>query len=443
MSDHELHQQEELRKLVQITERINYGIELEEVLESLYREMHEVIPYNRIGFSLIDRDHGEVVARWAQSDHPMALSVGYKAKLKGSTLETIIETMQPRVINDLESYLAGKPGSESTRLVVGEGMRSSLTCPLIVQGKPVGFVFFSSILKDTYRNAHIEIFKQIAGQLATIVEKGRLYNQLAEQKAIVEKQNLLMISELELAQRVQRSLIPRSKPDVSGLDIAFEYEPARQVGGDILDIIPLANDQVVLFVADAMGHGVQAALVMSVLKAALSSAIESAPCPKNVLAEINRVMARLFDDRFATAACCLIDARSRHAELALAGHSAPLWYKARPKEIVQNDNPSLPLGVDKYAEYESTSINLECEDALIFFTDGIAEAFDTSDNQYGMDRLKSCVLRHGDSSAGQISAEMRLDLDAHSSDRIREDDLAILVVKCTEDQQGTGAKPFL
>jgi signal transduction histidine kinase len=132
----------------------------------------------------------QVRACWAKSDQPvLKLTKGYSAPLAGSSLETIMTTGQPRIINDLLEYLEQKPDSDSSRLIVAEGMRSSLTCPLIANGIPVGFIFFSSIEPNTYADAHVDIFKRIAGQLSVIVEKGRLVSELSAQKAAIEKQN--------------------------------------------------------------------------------------------------------------------------------------------------------------------------------------------------------------------------------------------------------------
>ena len=110
----------------------------------------------------------------------MLIDRNYAAPLEGSSLRVLLETGRPRILNDLEEYLREHPESASTRLVVREGMRSSLTCPLIARGKPIGFMFFSSMTPEAYRDAHVDLFLAIAGQLAVIVEKGRLYQQLVE-----------------------------------------------------------------------------------------------------------------------------------------------------------------------------------------------------------------------------------------------------------------------
>jgi serine phosphatase RsbU (regulator of sigma subunit) len=421
--------EEELTRLMRLTEHVNRGLMLEQVLDSLYEEAKDVIPYNRIGLALIDQARGVVVARWTRSDRPLSLQSGYEAVLAGSTLQQIIETKKPRIINDLEAYLRAKPSSKSTILIVREGMRCSLTCPLIVQDAPVGFVFFSSVLPGTYSNVHVGFFQQIAGQLSAIVEKSRLYGELAEQKAMIEKQNTAMTRDLDMARLVQQALIPQKAPQLAGLDIAFGYEPVVQVGGDILDIIPLGDGRVLFFVGDAMGHGVRAALVMSVVKAALYSAVPVDPRPGRVLASVNKTLGRLFGDYFVTAVCCLVDPRGRRAELALAGTAGPWWFKAKTGEASQEGRPALPLGIAEATEYEAAPLELDPGDALVFSTDGLVEAPDRRRRQYGDERLAAQVLRHGRSSAAELCAGIRRDWESHCGDSSREDDLTLLTVK--------------
>ncbi len=184
------HRQREIETLHRITTRINAGLMLDEILDGVYNDFHEFIPYDRIGFALLE-DGGKVLrARWARSTLPnVQLTRGYAAPMAGSSLETILATGQPRIINDLVQYLRRKPESESTRLIVNEGIRSSLTCPLIANGVPVGFIFFSSARPNTYTNVHVERFMRIAEQLSVIVEKGHLVSQLAAQKELLAEQN--------------------------------------------------------------------------------------------------------------------------------------------------------------------------------------------------------------------------------------------------------------
>jgi len=190
---------QELQKLNRLTNHINSGLLLEEILEQVYNDFRDFIPYDRVGFALLE-DGGRVLkAHWARTEYqPVLLGIHYMGNMSGSSLEKILVSGQPRIINDLETYLENKPESGSTRLIVEEGIRSSLTCPLIANGVPVGFIFFSSRLRDTYRSQHIELYLQIAGQLSVIVEKGRLVSELAEQKEKIEQQYQQMRHLMEL-----------------------------------------------------------------------------------------------------------------------------------------------------------------------------------------------------------------------------------------------------
>ncbi|MBN1564142.1 MAG: GAF domain-containing sensor histidine kinase [Anaerolineae bacterium] len=182
-------QQQERRLIEHITAQINAGLLLDDILDLLYDDLRELIPYARIGLSLVDEAGETVTLRWVKSDRAVQLGDAYSAPLASSSLKTILETGQPRILNDLEAYLQAKPESHATQLLVAEGMRSSMTCPLVIEGAPVGFLFFSSTEPYTYQAAHIDVFKQIAAQLSVIIEKGRLVSQLAAQKVRLEEIN--------------------------------------------------------------------------------------------------------------------------------------------------------------------------------------------------------------------------------------------------------------
>jgi len=118
---------------------------------------------------------------WARSDLPtVLLGADYRGSMTGSSLQTIIDTGQPRILNDLPGYLREHPKSHSTSLVVKEGMAASLTCPLLAEGRPIGFLFFSSREVGAYRDAHVEIFQRLAGHLAIVLDKARSFERLRE-----------------------------------------------------------------------------------------------------------------------------------------------------------------------------------------------------------------------------------------------------------------------
>ena len=171
---------DEFNKIQELSTEISKGSVLDDVLNRIYDTFHKIIPYDRIGCALISDDHEKVIAHWTKTNYPEKTRIkkGYTALLTGSSLEGVLITQQPRIINDLKLYLTDHPKSLSTQLIVSEGIQSSLTCPLIADGKPIGFIFFSSREKNTYNDAHQKVFISIARQISVLVEKSRLYQHI-------------------------------------------------------------------------------------------------------------------------------------------------------------------------------------------------------------------------------------------------------------------------
>ncbi len=171
----------ELNNIDYVVEKINKGLLVNEILEYVYESFSNIIPYDRIGFSEIYSNGERLRAIWAKTSLPvMLISKGFSAPLKGSSLEKIIKTGKPRIINDLKKYFIEHPHSESTKRVYEEGIRSSLTCPLIALNKSIGFIFFSSVETNIYNDIHIETYQRLAGHLSIMLEKAKLYENLIE-----------------------------------------------------------------------------------------------------------------------------------------------------------------------------------------------------------------------------------------------------------------------
>jgi diguanylate cyclase (GGDEF)-like protein len=181
------------RKMQEVTDAVVGGLLLDDVLDRIFDSFQAVIPFNRLGCALISEDQLTISTYWARADYTkLHLPNGFKARLHTSSLNNIMHTGQPRILNDLQAYLLNNPGSHSTRLIVAEGIRSSLTCPLISQGKPVGFIFFSSSESHTYQDVHQGIFRQLATQISALIEKSRLYQEIVEinRKLAITQQEL-------------------------------------------------------------------------------------------------------------------------------------------------------------------------------------------------------------------------------------------------------------
>ncbi|RLE34156.1 MAG: hypothetical protein DRJ61_05760 [Acidobacteria bacterium] len=183
----------ELEELAALVEKINSAHLPEEILQFVFDSFRPTIPYDRIGFAVITADSKDVRAVWARNDTgSMKLEKDFKAALEGSSLNHLLETNKPRIINDLVAYLEAHPTSESTKRIVEEGMRSSLTCPMRTHAQPLGFLFFSSCKLNTYRDAHIRFFSQVAAQLSVAIERSRLYSDLLDTQYRLQGANKIL-----------------------------------------------------------------------------------------------------------------------------------------------------------------------------------------------------------------------------------------------------------
>lgn len=167
--------------LQNIMHDIASGLLVDDVLDHIYNRLHAIIPYNRMGLALLSEDRTSLTECWLRSDaNEIILKRGFSAPIGNSSLQQAMATGQPRILNDLEAYLAELPGSNTTRLMIKEGMRSNLACPLIAQGKPIGFLFFTSRQKNVYNHLHQQIYMQIAEGVSIMVEKQYLVQKLRE-----------------------------------------------------------------------------------------------------------------------------------------------------------------------------------------------------------------------------------------------------------------------
>lgn len=180
----------EWAKLAELTQKLNSGLVLEEVLEYLYTSMRELIPYDRVGFAVVDEDRAAVRTIWARTvDGEEGVPPGFEVPVEATNLLRMTGREEPWIIDDLEAYAQERPGSETARRLVEAGMRSNLTCPLRARGHLFGFLFFTSRQPGTYSADHGRFFQQVAGELSLIIEKSRLYQQLLEAKRELEDAN--------------------------------------------------------------------------------------------------------------------------------------------------------------------------------------------------------------------------------------------------------------
>ncbi len=164
-----------LEVLQDTNRKLSAGLTDEKVLDFLFESLAGIIPFDRIGIAILEDNDRKLRLSWVKSRGSIHYLVkNYVALVKGSSLEALLKTGQPRIINDLEQYLEAHPESISTQLVVKDGIRSNFACPLQAKGKMIGIVFFSSMQKHTYADQHVETFLDIAEEFSIIIEQAKL-----------------------------------------------------------------------------------------------------------------------------------------------------------------------------------------------------------------------------------------------------------------------------
>lgn len=182
------------RILKKVNRKLTKGFDSEKILEFLFESLEILIPYDRIGIALVEGEGNarRIYSKWVRSKIPIDhLKIGYSARLHESSLEKILESGHPRIINDLREYAHDHPDSKFTQLILKDGILSSLTCPMYLEGEPVGIVFFSSAQAQTYKNEHVQTYSEIADEFSVLIERGRLRQKF--ESDLSKAQNLRMV----------------------------------------------------------------------------------------------------------------------------------------------------------------------------------------------------------------------------------------------------------
>jgi serine phosphatase RsbU (regulator of sigma subunit)/CHASE1-domain containing sensor protein/anti-sigma regulatory factor (Ser/Thr protein kinase) len=206
--------------------------------------------------------------------------------------------------------------------------------------------------------------------------------------------------ELRMARRIQHALLPKDLPELEGWQIAYHYQPAREVGGDFYDFLRLEDGRLGLVIGDVSGKGMAAALVMANTQSVLRAVAQRGGItPGQVLAEANELMyAYMPPNTFVTCFYGVLDPMSGRLVYTNAGHDLP--YERHGREVDELRARGMPLGLMPGMEYEEEEAVLATGDDLLFYSDGLVEAHDPKGEMFGFSRLQGLIRAHrsGDSS---------------------------------------------
>jgi phosphoserine phosphatase RsbU/P len=300
-----------------------------------------------------------------------------------------------------------------------------LAVPMQIQGETKGLILLGRRINlQSYTPSDIEFIYSV-GSLAIIsLENQRLF------KEELEKQK--MEEELEIARDIQKNLLPREIPSFSNMQISAANLSSRQVGGDYYDIIPLDEKSFCIAIADVSGKGVPAALLMASLQAFLRVICKHGMDLAEATALINDLITEnTMDGKFITFFWGIFDVQAKTLHYINAGHNPPLL--SRDGKIIKLTKGGIILGVMKnFIPYESDTVEFRDGDVLVLFTDGVTEAKDKDDNEFGDERLEELVLKTSGESAERISSLIQQQVQNFAYGTVQSDDLTLLVLKTGE-----------
>ncbi len=264
---------------------------------------------------------------------------------------------------------------------------------------------------------------KLLGTLRRHLDDGRILRERRRQ----EKANESLMHEIEEARDIQRRMLPAAMPSIAGCDIQATWQPANDVGGDYFDAIELGNNRVALCMADVSGKGLPAALLMSHAQATMRAFAHDSEGPAELCGRLNRVVSEnLSAGKFITMFYGVLDTERQKLRYTNAGHIPPVLI-SRDGSVSRLDRGGMVIGIFPDSAYEEVEISFVSGDRLVLFTDGIVEASNTSDDEFGVDRLIELATMNRTESSSTLQAEI-LRAVSEFTDQGLQDDATLMIV---------------
>jgi serine phosphatase RsbU (regulator of sigma subunit)/HAMP domain-containing protein len=244
---------------------------------------------------------------------------------------------------------------------------------------------------------------------------------------------LALEKELEIAWKIQDSLLPKSFPDMKKYEVAAFYRPAKEIGGDYYDVISLSGGRFGMVMADVSGKGIPAALIMTMLSGILNMEARANPDPVTVLTKLNDgLLAKVGGGMFATIFYAVLDTNRGFVEMASAGHHEILVYNAAAARVESYCPKGAAIGILNGGQFgvrlEKITLKVETGDKLLLFTDGISEARSAGGGRFGMDRTARSLEKNGGKTCRAVLDNLLGDVEEFTGGQEQSDDIAVLSI---------------
>ena len=397
---------------------------LQEVLDRLAEAAVRIVGVKACSIRLLDEGAGDLKMR-----STYGLSEEYRNKGPVTKNDTVVKAAfagQAVVLDDVR--VDGRVKYKEA--AIKEGLVSQLTVAMEFRGKAIGVLRLYSPSPKRFDEEAIVLARAVASHCAVAITNAKLYGKAIEGARIAEQ--------MRLAGVIQRRMIPHHPPQIKGLDIAATYIPCFDVGGDFYNFSPISESQIVVAIADVIGKGLPAAMMMSLFRGAVLAYTDMQGGKhgfiKNVVTRLNRMAcSECRNGEFVSLFYAIIDAGQKTITYCSCGHEPTVLM--RDSEMVDLDKGGLVLGVDLQADYEVETRTLENGDSLLFYTDGLIDAANFDGELWGREKMLEAAKEFAEDPAGRMVKDILRYRRRFVGLASQCDDTSIIVVKLTGRQE--------
>lgn len=360
---------EDLQRVQKAAQKITSILDLDQLIESVVNEVIESFGCVEASVYLHDQDHSEMV---------MASVRGCTVNHKGFRLKIGRQGMVGHVASTGHMHYAPDVRIDSYYIACEHETLSEVAIPLKSGEKLVGVFSASHPELDAFPPEQLRILQAFCDHIAIAIDNALCFQNERAARAALDR-------DAQEARVIQQALLPKSSPYVPGFMISGRSEPAHAVGGDWYDFISFPDGRWGIVLADVSGKGTAAALLMSATRGIFRSLAEACCTPAEVLTRLNQLLVNDFPaGKFVTMVYGVLDPKTRTVTFANAGHLQPLLIN-RGVHFLETER-GLPLGL-ACGDYSETSVTLSAGSKLIFYSDGITEAVNSTEEEYSPGRL--------------------------------------------------------
>jgi sigma-B regulation protein RsbU (phosphoserine phosphatase) len=405
-----------LTLLYHLSQAFNSSLDLDEVLNRVMDEIIAAVGAER-GFVMLREADGGLVFRAARGIDQKTIDEP-QFHISRSVVEEVAREGQPLLTSDAQR----DSRFSSSQSVRGLRLRSILCAPLKIKDRISGVVYVDNQLRaGIFTEADLELISAIASSAAIAIENARLY-QVAIEKGRLER-------ELQVAREVQSSLIPLQTPDIAGWDFAARWKPARRVSGDFYDFVPVGQ-RLGIVIADVSDKGMPAALFMALSRSIIRASVTTTRSPAEDIDQANRLIcADSTDSMFVTLFYAQLDPETGELVYVNAGHNPPLLYRANQDELIELTRTGMVLGLFEAVDFEQRTVQLDPADFILLYTDGVSEAMDARNREFGKERLRRVLLDNRQAAAEDVAEAIEQALTAFTGEAAPSDDITFVIAR--------------